>query len=264
MTKSYLTVIGTSLVLLAAGRARAQEGGQISDQNMIFILPIQPDAPTWGLQILRPSYTTTTGSVSDLSETNIQGWFYRVTGDTRENCFNSAGGASQEIDGNRIVVHQLYDGWNADQAWEVTSTGATTGDLTATLTLSNTSETDLNISIFYYADIDVAGTFTDTARLTRDGAIQVRDRTGPLYALFSAATANAYQVTPWATLLSELTDFEVNELDNSGLPLHGDFTGGYEWILVVPAGAATTISAKIEWKQERRAAPAQALGGSDQ
>ena len=237
----------------------------IADQNMIFILPIQPDAPTWGPDIIRPSYTATDGQLSDFSETNQQLWFYRLPTDTRENCLNSSGGATQEIDGNRIIVHQLYDGWTADQSWEVTSTGANTGYLTATLTLNNASDADLTISVYYYADLDVEGTFTnDTARLLRDGSMRVRDRVGPLHATYSAPGADAFQVTPYRALLIDLTDFDLTDLDNSGLPFHGDFTGAFQWDLTVPAGQSVSVSAKLEWREERQPepiAPAVQVGG---
>lgn len=256
MRNTNRNLIGIVLPLLSPATVLAQEGGMISDQNMIFVLPIQPDAPTWGPDIIRPSYTTTTGQMTDLSETNQQLWFYRLPTDTRENCLNSSGGATQEIDGNRIVVHQLYDGWTADQTWEVTSTGTNTGYLTSTLTLNNASAADLTISVYYYADLDVEGTFTnDTARLQRDGAIRVRDRVGPLYATYTAPGADAYQVTPYRSLLIDLTDFALTDLDNSGLPFHGDFTGAFQWNLTIAAGESVSVSAKMEWKEERQPAP---------
>lgn len=42
--------------------------------------------------------------------------------------------------------------------------------------------------------------------------------------------ATAYQVTPWRTLLGDLTDGNVDDFDDSGLPFGpADFTGGFQW-----------------------------------
>ncbi len=248
--KRRLGWLAVGLGVLGFGAsAQAQEGGLISDQNMIFILGFQPDAPNWGPLIIRPSYTALDGQITDFSQTNQVVWFYRLPTDTRENLFNSSGGGTQEINGNQITVHQLYDGFTADQAWTVTSTGDLTGILKSQLTVTNTSGSDMEMTVIFYGDIDAEGTFTnDKAHWLEGGAIRVRDEDG-LRAIFSAPGAEAYQVTPYRTLMNSLTDEGLTNLDNSGLPLHGDFTGAWQWTLQIPAGESQSVFARIAWKR---------------
>ncbi|MBC8188566.1 MAG: hypothetical protein H8E78_10260 [Proteobacteria bacterium] len=51
--------------------------------------------------------------------------------------------------------------------------------------------------------------------------------------------ATAYQVTPWRTLLRDLTDGNVDDFDDSGLPFGpADFTGGFQWSTTITPGSA--------------------------
>jgi hypothetical protein len=81
-------------------------------------------------------------------------------------------------------------------------------------------------------DVDLAGTFVgDSAILAtyRDG-IEIDVIDGADYAPLIGYGATAYQVTPWRTLLRDLTDNNADDFDNTGLPLGpDDFAGGFQW-----------------------------------
>jgi hypothetical protein len=54
--------------------------------------------------------------------------------------------------------------------------------------------------------------------------------------------AGAYQVTPWRALLQSLTDGNVDDLDNSGLPFGpADFTGAFQWSTTIGVSQSETF-----------------------
>ena len=54
--------------------------------------------------------------------------------------------------------------------------------------------------------------------------------------------ADAYQVTPWRALLQDLTDGNVDDLDNSGLPFGpADLTGALQWSTTIGVSQSKTF-----------------------
>jgi len=54
--------------------------------------------------------------------------------------------------------------------------------------------------------------------------------------------ATAYQVTPWRTLLRDLTDGNVDDFDDSGQPFGpADFTGGFQWSTTITPGSTESF-----------------------
>ncbi|MAG29345.1 MAG: hypothetical protein CL908_00435 [Deltaproteobacteria bacterium] len=113
------------------------------------------------------------------------------------------------------------------------------GNVFQNLTIINTGLSDLMIEIFHYSDFDLGGTAgNDSAVLVGnpDGIqIDVSDptETAPMIGY----GADAYEVNRYSRLLRDLTDGNVDDMDNSGLPFtNRDFTGGFQWSATIGVG----------------------------
>lgn len=107
----------------------------------------------------------------------------------------------------------------------------------------------LTIELFHGADFDVNGTAgTDNATLEMANTfIQITDTTAGTaeYQAFNP-TANAFLVRPFAAttdVFGVLGDTGITNFDNTGLPgTNFDFTGAFQWSLVIPASGSASVS----------------------
>ncbi len=173
-------------------------------------------------------------------------WFFRVSGDGRETAF---GAPNSEIYSGSIGSLDWTDPggaglFGATLAFEVLDTGVDMGNLFQNLSVTNTSGASLTIDIFHYSDLDLAGSFNgDSAILaTNPNGIEINVSDGADSAPIIGYGATAYQVTPWRTLLRDLTDNNVDNFDNSGLAFGpGDFTAGFQWSTTIAAGSSESF-----------------------
>lgn len=209
--------------------------GQINDGNALFRLN---SSTTHGSSDFRPEGGTSTDHWFQ------NWWWYRVEGDTRETNFtwpptnqnytgNTAtlGGADASGRFNWELTIVLTDGGSAGQA-----------SLAQTMRVTNLTNQALNLAVFSYLDADVGGTAgTDSAQLVGNMDMEIRD--GNNFVRYQGPGADAYQVTSFATLRGGLTDSDIDNFNNSGLPFGpGDFTGGYQWNRVVEPGQSLVIN----------------------
>ncbi|MGV6852956.1 MAG: hypothetical protein ACWA5R_12385 [bacterium] len=89
----------------------------------------------------------------------------------------------------------------------------------------------VNYSFFHYVDLDVNTTGSgDSASLFASSPNTILVEDGGVKVSYSGGNnVAAYRVTGYQTLLDELTDTSITNLDNSGLPFSGDFTAGMQW-----------------------------------
>lgn len=225
-------VVSSLSILTAAGIAAAQTGATISDGNAVFRIG---NAPTTA---------TSTGPTADFRVTGPAGtdhvfqnwWWYRLAGDTRESTFNSSGGgATSNFVANFGQMTQFYPSFRADLTWLVESTGADAGFVRSTVSITNTTSSNITINMFNYFDADMSGTVGgDSAILAAPNLMEVVDGTTGVTGQYSAVGADAYQVTAFAVLRGLLANSSVDNLNNSGLPFGpGDFTGGFQWVDIV-------------------------------
>ena len=168
-------------------------------------------------------------------------WFFRVSGDGRETAFGapdseSYTGSIGRLDWADPGAAGLF---SAALDLEVLDTGVGMGNLFQNLRVTNTGISDLTIDIFHYTDLDVGNSFgADSATLLANpGAIEISVLDGTDSAPIIAYGADAFQVTPWRSLLRSLTDGNVDDLDNSGLPFGpGDYTGAFQWSTTIGSG----------------------------
>lgn len=183
------------------------------------------------------------------------GWWFRVSGDTQESFFpapttTTCAGSSGTITWADVNTRGLF---SASNTLTINSAAAGTGELVLTMAITNLSAVNpLTITVFHGADFDVNGTAgTDNATLlTANSRIRITDTTANAaeYGGLNPA-ANAFLVRPFAAatdVFGLLGDTLVTNFDNSGLPgTSFDFTGAYQWDLVIPPGGTASVSAFI-------------------
>jgi len=170
-------------------------------------------------------------------------WFFRVLGDGQEFAFaapdtESYSGAVARLDWADAGGSGLFESFLRA---EVMDTGFGMGNLFQNLTIINTGASALTIDVFHYTDLDVGNSFgADNAVLVANpDALEISVIDGADSAPIIAYGADNYRVTPWNTLLDDLTDGAITDLDDSGLPFGpGDYTGAFQWSTTIGVGGS--------------------------
>lgn len=242
---------GLSLIALTgfAGAAVAQNTGAVLTDNgatyriggsATATLPTVVGSAGPTMDLFKPNTSTPDHLFSDW-------WWYRTNTDTRENAINSA--QSRTLIGTNIAEYgyNLSSGLTGTLRYEVTgqpNSIANAVRVDQSWTIRNPSSVDVELNMFHYIDWDLSGTTSDTATLTTPNErMLVRDAGGTQKgADWWGVGANAYQVTPFATVRGLLTNTTIDNLNNTGLPFGpGDFTGAFQWRMIVPAGGQVSI-----------------------
>jgi hypothetical protein len=241
------------IVTLAVGGFAAAAAAQtITDGNSTFNMPA---TSTTGAAVRNmasggtASVMTAGGSAAD--HLFQQWWWYRVNGvNPREFGFsnrsaNVAAGNTLTLDYTEPegftarVVYRLTDGPDSPASCNVANE----------LRITNTSASALSIAVYSYLDYDVAATPADTAALLAPGRIRITDGTG-VYGEFLGVGPNAYQVAQFAMVRANLTDADIDNFANTGLPFAStDWTGGFQWNLNIPVGGSATIRSAFSINQ---------------
>jgi len=183
------------------------------------------------------------------------GWWFRVSGDTQESFFpapttTACAAADGTITWADVNTRGLF---SATNTLNITSAGANQGVVTLTMSITNLSTVNaLTISMFHGADFDVNGSAaTDSAILLSPNThMRITDSTAG-FAEYKAISpfANAFLVRPFAAttdVFGLLANTSVENFDNSGIPFtNADFTGAYQWDLVIPAAGTTSVTVQL-------------------
>lgn len=260
-------VAACGVAVISAG-AMAQTGGTINDANMRFRISNAPTSPTSTTEITADLFANQpVAGAQNPDHAFANWWYFREAGATRESAFNSGqgAGATSAFSGNVGSMTQFYPNFRADIQWEVFSTGAGQGFMRSTMTITNTTNAPLDISLFNYADLDLNGSFgNDRAVQTSPNSMQVFDG-GQYVADFSAIGSDAFQVGVYPSVFNALTDTGVTNLNNTVLPFGGatgaDFTGAFQWNVSIDAGFSRSVVSTISLIPTPGAAAVLGLGG---
>lgn len=182
------------------------------------------------------------------------GWWFRVAGDAQEFFFpaptsTTCAGAAGTIAWADVSARGLF---SATNTLALASAGAGTGELVLTMSITNLSAvTPLTISLFHGVDFDVNGSAgTDNATLLNpNDRMRITDTTAGFAEYGTNPSANAFLVRPFAAatdVFGLLGDGAINNFDNTGLPATSfDFTGAFQWDLVIPPSGTTAVSALL-------------------
>jgi hypothetical protein len=229
--------------LASTAYGQAGSGGTISDGNSFFTMAVSPTSNTGTGPV---SADLRVGGAASTDSVFQSWWWYRVNGvHTREFCLANA--SAWNWAGNTGTQDFTTPEFTARATWMVANLGTDTAKVTASLAITNTTASTLDIALFHYQDFDYGGTSgTDSATLVSPNTIRITDSTAPaplttLLAYYQGPGADAYKVTAWATLRGTLADTAITNLDNLGLPFaSADWTGSYQFNRMIPAGQTAT------------------------
>lgn len=178
-------------------------------------------------------------------------WWYRSAGDTREFALSnqtlgaiSAFGNSADIRYNEPIGGSTVDRLQFDFTYTLTQISPTQAAVTINWSITNLSQTEQSVAFFAYADADVLGSGGNDATYTQTGIanyFRVNASTSNSTQFFSMAADqrlnDRWQITPFSTLRTNLSNTLVNNLANTDASTGaGDFTGAFQWDLVIGAG----------------------------
>lgn len=179
-------------------------------------------------------------------------WFFRVAGDTRETAFTAP-----DTEDYATYSHFATLGWtdvSGRNLFDATLNVAVIdpgvgGNLFQEMTI--TAISDVTITLFHYSDFDVSGSAGgDSASLVSSSPdVEIAIGDGAVSVPFIGYGADAYKVTDWngtggpnRSILRDLTDTNVDDLDDSGLGFGpGDYTGAVSWNVTLLAGQSATF-----------------------
>jgi len=173
-----------------------------------------------------------------------QWWYYRVMGDTSETVFPLPDTESYVGNVATLVWNDVNGlGFSAREVTTVSDTGDNSASLRHDLTIVNNNAGPLMVTVFNYTDLDVdASAGDDSASDLTQTNLGVMETS---VANYRGLGSDAFKVTEFLDLRTELDDDLITMLDDSGTPFGpADFTGAFEWrVLMIPAGASATWSA---------------------
>jgi len=231
------------LQLLATTPAHAQ--GTISDPPVSFTRKVASFDASPATELIGVSNSMD----ADVAET---GWWYRVAGDAAEKFFPTPNLQNYNGDTSTLTWSNVDGrGFRAVETAVVVDGGGPSGQVLFSLTLTNLSATTpLGIAVFNMTDVDLGDPPDgDTAQL-----LAANDRIGITRdtdtAEYGAQGADAFLVLPYDTtgqndVAGRLSDGDVDDFDNSGLPFGpGDVTAGFQWTTTVipPSGSAVFVA----------------------
>lgn len=223
-------VAGVWAWLALAAFGQSGTGGTISAGDTFFT---QGNSPT---------LNTSTGASGAALRVNGAGgadhlfqhwWWFRVEGtDTREYCLANA--TSANWSGSEGTITYALPDFGAIVRYRVYDAPGQAGLVEAKLEVVNRRNGLLRLVVFSYLDFDLAATAgADSAILAEPGLIRIMD--GNTYGEFAGPGSTHYQVSAFATVRGLLTDSDLDDLNNTGLPFaSGDWTGAYEYLLSMP------------------------------
>ncbi len=186
-------------------------------------------------------------------------WWYRGAGDTREFAFANqavAGGptGAGTLVGNTTNTLSVggYDfsvtngtanySFRSIQRYEIFD-GGTGPQVVVTNEITNTGSGVADLSLFLYGDFDVNATAgTDTWSYSGN---QFTITDGPSTVNWAGYGTSAYQATTFSTLRTNLSNTAINNFDNTIGAGAGDYTGGFQWNLVLQPGQSATLVSGI-------------------
>lgn len=165
------------------------------------------------------------------------GWYFRVSGDTRETSFRSVGTVTRVVatadhadsDFSNVESRNLF---SAMIDYDVYAAGPASGVAITRLTITNTSASAITMDLFHYADLDVGDTSGGDSATGGLSSVLVTDPIGVVVE-YRAIGNDLVEVGDYSapnSIRTRLIDTSVNNLLGwSGTFPAGDFTGAFQW-----------------------------------
>lgn len=188
-------------------------------------------------------------------------WWFRVAGDSREYAFGNGSVPGGPTSSGVLVGNNL--GTLEDGEYQFTVNNPTLGYAFSSQMLWNINPTPdgplvvygnrirnmgtapLVISLFHYADFDVAGTAGGDSYSFSFDRFEVTD--GATTLGFSGDDFAGFEADTFSALRDRLSDGSITSLSNVLAGSPGDFTGAFQWDLVLQPGQAARVSGIISF-----------------
>lgn len=196
------------------------------------------------------NFRATTGTSTD----NMfqSSWWFRGAGDTREFAFGNGTSGALSVSGSTVgnnagtldtggydfVVANAGYSFLSQQRWQIFNDGVSGVQVVQTNTIVNTGVSDLTLALFSYNDFDPAGSFSHPYSYSGG---QFTMTSGAVTINWAGFGADARQSSNYSSLRTALADTSVNNLNGTDGAAPGDFTGAFQWNLVVPVGGSATV-----------------------
>lgn len=173
-------------------------------------------------------------------------WWYRVDAPAaqgHETSFGNGQPDNRTFTGNTATFsgteeNVLGPGAGGDLLYEITWT-VNGSRLDSTLTVTNTTNQPLTMSLFHYGDVDVNGAPDDVADVDDDFNVFISDVSTPnVFVQYSGSDPDLYMVSPRGPLIDSLNDDSTTTFNNTNEVMSpSDVTAGFQWIdVIIPAG----------------------------
>lgn len=205
------------------------------------------------------AYTSVTGTAATGANANFlptgagasdhvyqQWWWYRIGSTGPETALPTP--TMQSYMGNTATLDHTTASFTSQLTVTLADgVASAAGSAVQAMTVTNVTAAPIDLHLFCYIDFDVLGSAGDSAAFVAGDTdhIRVTDATGA-YSDFLGVDADAYQVTTFAGLRTQLNDAATTNLANTGVPFPAaDFTGGFQWNRTVAAGESVTVHVVI-------------------
>jgi len=242
MRKSVVLASLAGLALAGSAFGQAGTNFTITDANAVFL---QGATLTSG---------TLTPNTADFRVTGAAGtdhafrhyWWYRVQGDNRETAFNNQTGPTG-LAGNTATQNFAFPSFSAGLTYQVNSLGATYGQVTSTVVVTNTTAAQIQLHLFNYADYFFNGQDAgDVVSLTGPNTFRVTDAATQSYMEHEGIGAVRWEAGPFGSAaLNQLTNTVVDDLANTVDGTAGDREGAWQWTLTLDPGQSATVMSRL-------------------
>ncbi len=164
-------------------------------------------------------------------------WFwYRVAGDTAETIMpppdsESYSGDTATLTWSDVDGRGLFDA----QMFFFVSVSGSGGFLGTALTVTNISGSNLDLTVFPYADMDVDGSAGGDSAIRFSPDTVIASETSEAW--LSASPGIGYRVEAWPAVRDALNDNALDDFTGTGTPFGpGDFTAGFQQRRVLAPG----------------------------
>jgi hypothetical protein len=235
-----LRTLAASALLVAAGVTAARGQGTITDGSASFVrtagsFDTHPEAHFTGVASTDPLFEF--------------GWWFRVDFETSETALPAPTtqayvGDTSTLTWSGIGPFNLLSFKETATVTDVGGVGADGGRVSLQLDVTNHDDASLTVHVFAMVDFDVNGASSDSATAVfAPRYIRVTDPSGQNAEAY-LNQGDSYLVRPFgaADVAAVLSDASATTFDDTGLPFGpGDFTGGLEKSLVIPAGETRSV-----------------------
>jgi hypothetical protein len=119
--------------------------------------------------------------------------------------------------------------------------GSNQATFTESVRIDNLGQSPLAMTLFLYADYDLASSAIDDSLVFGDKRSLTQSHDGVVHELAATVDTSHIEASYFSSLLTSLTDGSPTTLNDNGSLFNGDLVYGLQWNLVIPALSSFTL-----------------------